>query len=140
MDLKFHKRDITPQVFGDTVKEKMLAAAKYRDAGVIGQGIVGVQTADSSWSLDRFEKLFREENTDIYLLAVDRSFAPANQQPMDFRTEQVTTYWLWICVNGKDEAVRTMTQFNIESYEQNIERLKDTGMMVLTETCPQTIG
>lgn len=133
MKLDFQKRDITPKVFGDTVREKMIAAARFKDCAVIGQGMVGVQTADPTWSLDRFEKLFREEKTDIYLLAVDRSLAPAGQEPMDFRTNQITPYWLWICCHGAQEAAMTMVQFGIESYTQNVERLKETGLLVVIQ-------
>jgi hypothetical protein len=128
-DFTLNKRDITPKVSGDTVREKMEAAIKFKDAAVIGQAMVAVQTLDSNWDMPAFERLFRELGNEIYLLAAMAHLCPTGQRPVDFRTGKQTAHWLWICVNGAVEASDTMKQFGLGTYEDNFENLKDTGIL-----------
>ena len=100
---------------------------------MIGQAMAEIMTTDHTWDLQGFEMLFRALNSPIYLLAAPVGPQQENQVPTDFRDGAKKTYWLWISVNGKPEAEATMCEFGIPSYQDNFERLADTGFLVTEE-------
>jgi len=116
-------------VRGANVRDTLRKAIKYRDCAVIGQALMAMLLADHSLNLIYFENALRELNSGVYLLAAPKYKMMKGQISLDPITKSVKEYWLWICVNGKEEADRTMSVFEIKDYEENLEKLKETGFL-----------
>jgi hypothetical protein len=133
MEMKFQERHITPKVGGDTVIDKILLASKFNDCAVYAQTMATVIQESPTWDFHKFELLFRELDLGVYLVAVTKDRAMPGQVPFNLKTGKEAPYWLWICVNGSEEAKAYMSEFSLPSYNENLERLKDTGILVVEE-------
>jgi len=127
--IKFEERKDTPRLSGDSVKEILLKADMFRDCAVIAQALVDIMK-EQDISLTDFEKIYRDRGSDTYLLAAPKEMLPPNQSAVNLETLEEKPYWLWICVNGEEEAKATMAKFKIKGYKDNIDMLSKTGFIL----------
>lgn len=102
----------------------------YRNAMVFGQAVIEVSKQFGFHPLAQIEELLREMQSDTYLLAV-----PFTSEMSDFTAklphsgaEEYPNY-LWICVNGSEEAEEKMLEIETTS-DQNVRDLVKTGVLV----------
>jgi len=129
MEATFQKRDITPKITGTNVLEILQKADVFKDAAAIGQALVDILIKDKNIDFAKLEKIYRGMGSDTYLLAAPNNQLQPNQKSLHPITKKETPYCLWICVNGEDDAEDTMKEFNIPSYEENLKRLEQTGVI-----------
>lgn len=127
--MDFTERHINPKFTVDSTVGKLKKAADYRDCDVMNQTLIDILKEDTSMNLVIIETMLRIMDNSIYLIAAPK-ISPGIIS-MNFSTKSEATYWLWICVNGLDEATLTMKEFNIASFEENLNRLRDTGFLVV---------
>lgn len=99
--------------------------SKTRNVMLISQALIDTMTKHKV-GLDYLESRLRKLNNMVYLLA--RSDVPEELISRDPLTKEQMDYWLWICVNGSNEALLRMVEFNL-TQEDNLEKLKRTGFL-----------
>jgi hypothetical protein len=118
------------------IENRLRQAAESRNSGVIGQALVDIMTEYPPIDLAYLEiqlRLF--EGCEVYLISAPNSQKAVTFQSMNVVNHNPTPYWLWICVNGKQEAEAQMKAFNIQTYAENVQRLRSTGFL----TTPQGV-
>ena len=98
-----------------------------RSALVISSAITHIVRHGPIISLGYLEGRYRDLDSPTYLLAAPRRLVPAGMHPRLIHNGAKAKYMLWICVNGRAEAERTMLQFDLADAEDNRLRLKETG-------------
>ena len=132
--MDFIERHITPKITADSTVGKLKKAADYRDCAVMGQALIDLLIEDTSLNLAIIETILRALDTPVYLIAAPKEKIPSGLISMNFSTKSEATYWLWISVNGLDEATKTMKEFGITSFEENLNMLRDAGFLVSPKT------
>jgi hypothetical protein len=83
---------------------------------------------------DDFEISLRRQDSPIYLLARPARFVPMGHTialPVGGGKSEPRGYFLWVEVNGKEEALRVMEEFGILTESENLRLLRqDTGVLV----------
>jgi hypothetical protein len=107
--------------------EQLNEAIYTRNCGYIGQFIM----QNPQYNLQWYESKFRELNTDIFLIAAPQEKNPnKNVIPYDFHNKKEMPFWIWIVVNGIDEAVKNLENFGYTSYSDNYNNLEHTGFLM----------
>ncbi len=102
-------------------------ADQYKNAVVIGQAFAEIARTFGKFSYLEMERMFRSFNSDTFLIAVP--FNLQNEfQCKDMVSKEEMPYYLWICVNGGEEAQQKLAEIEI-SPEENNNRLSITGML-----------
>jgi hypothetical protein len=145
---EFHLKPMQPTVNFDDAAVASLAdvdkllitadATLYRgrrNAMVIGMAIAHIvrQTQEPVCGLRYLEGRYRALASPTHLVAAPKSVAPPNTEPRSLRTGRLTKYHLWVCVNGAREAEDMLMKFEIHDATENLNRLDDTGMLVLKQ-------
>jgi hypothetical protein len=119
--------------------DKLLIAADYTlidgrcNAGLIGQAIFRISKSLSGISLPYLESRFRFFVSNTYLIAAPLVDVPKGLVALSLTSTEHTKYFLWVCVNGKGEASRTLKRYHTTS-EENAERLAETGFLFSHES------
>jgi len=130
--MEFIRRHIQPIIKEETIDLTLQSADKYRDCGVISQTIVEL-IHKYKLTFPEIEKRLRKLNSDTYLIATNKGQLKGQTSVDVMDLKKKRPYWLWISVNGKEEADQTLKEFGISSYEENLERLKSTGILIMDE-------
>jgi hypothetical protein len=115
--------------------DKLLIAADgllmdgRRSAVIIGQAHMHILKSMPTLSFTYFERRYRAFTSNTYLLAPAIKYLDERCEARHWKTNRLTKYFIWICVNGEKEARQTMHKFNIEDAESNLIRLEKTGFV-----------
>lgn len=138
MTIKFtHLPSFTMPVKTTSDVDRLLIYADYallngrRSSAMITTAIVYIRRKNPKLgSLRYLEGRLRALHSSSYLLAVPARFAPANVVPRMLDTDRPAKYFLWISVNGEQEAEVHAEQFGIDR-EQNLDWLEETGVLMI---------
>jgi len=98
----------------------------------LGETIREMISEDPEVTLLRVEKRLRELGSSVHLLA-----APLEQMRPGLEARNVdgslASYWLWICLYPR-ELESTRERFGIQSPQENLLRLRETGFLMLQDS------
>jgi hypothetical protein len=124
--------------FKNIIKEDQILSSvrfydSYRNCAIMSNWIMQACTNHKMTFID-IESLLRGKDCYSYLLGLPANTLPKYQKAVNFLspTHEVMPYFLWICVNGKEEAIKTLSEFGITE-EQNLVNLKQTGFICQEE-------
>lgn len=109
-------------------------ADPYKNAMAFGQAVADLDKHFGFHSIRHMEVILREMDSDTYLLAV-----PFTSEVEDFTSKLYHSgdheypYYLWICVNGWEEAQEKMEEIETNP-GLNLQDLEQTGMLVSKPT------
>lgn len=101
----------------------------YRHAAVMGQWVLSV-VQKYEMNFAEIEGFLRRHNCHTHLVSMPLSLLQEGQKSLDLSKESLDEkpYFLWICVNGKEEALENIRRLKLNA-EDNIHRLKETGFI-----------
>lgn len=107
-------------------------ADKYRNAMVFGQALMNIAKQFNRNPLRTVESLLRIAESDTYLVArptteLDDRFLSSNPG-----LEGQRAYYLWICVNGKEEQAALLAMLQV-SQDENLSMLDKCGFLSIKE-------
>jgi hypothetical protein len=107
------------------------------NVAVIGQILVPYLHEHPTVTLLDVEEGLRRLGANTHVVAVPQEKMAPNTPPgvraLHPATGQPARYWVWFCLHGEAEAVATMRSFGTLSVEENRERLRDTGFLMMGE-------
>ena len=149
---------VAPEVRGFISQmEEAMHRPEYNTAVVPMQLAVELWRMDKISSLAEFEKGLREMDSRVHFIAMPRealkekwAFIPVNDwdevvpeaeqpaqtssyqviYPSEVKNEGEPGYWLWVAVNGSEEAAKMRERLGVTE-EENAHRLKTTGVLAL---------
>lgn len=132
------KEDRTPRISNVTEQQidaKLRSLEPSLNAMVWTHGIVDLLKANSSVDLEFLEGRLRAIGSRTFLVAVAARLAPGGTVPKSVwaASPQVQDYFLWVAVNGAEEAAQRRREFGLSSVEDNADKLKRTGMLVIID-------
>lgn len=105
---------------------------RSRNAIVWSQGIINIQKTYPFADFLFIENRLRKMGSQTHLIG-----APISQAPAGLASRSLygipagnLEFYLWIGVNGPDEASRQLKAFGIESAEKNLQNLRRTGFLI----------
>lgn len=101
------------------------------NVATISEMLVDALREDPLCTFDVAEKRLRELGSKTYLLAVPKTYAPMGIQVVDVRELTPCDYYLWICLYGVEEAVRTRARYGIPNADMNLVWLRKCGVMTV---------
>jgi hypothetical protein len=101
----------------------------YKNAMVFGQAIIEISKQFGINPIREVEELLRDIDSDTHLVALPMDGIYQFSCRMPHTKDIEYNYYLWIGVNGEEEASKKMIEEGI-SREQNLENLESTGMLV----------
>jgi hypothetical protein len=124
-----------PSILEPTIDHTLAKAAAYRNCAVIGQALMNL--LNESWELIQdndicfayFEIQYRKMESCVYLIACPNHLLAPGTIGWDFKEKKEMPYGLWICVNGKAEAEKALKDFGTKDFQQNLQKLMQTGFM-----------
>jgi hypothetical protein len=107
------------------------AADRSRNVGVISRVLMSFREADPNLTWDVAERKLREWGSKTHLIAKPASTCPSEFEVRDPVSGEPAAFYLWVCLHGAEEALATMQQCDIDTFEANLANLKTCGVMVL---------
>jgi hypothetical protein len=95
---------------------------------LVGSTIARIMRQCTYVTLPYLEKRYRFFSSDTYLVAVPASTAPKNMVPKLIQSRELAKYFVWICINGREEVENILGRFDLD-YETNDERLSEAGFL-----------
>jgi hypothetical protein len=114
------------------VVETLLKADATRNLHIVGLAIKTI-IKDHSLQLQAIERIFRDKNCYTFLIARERKDLYSRDVkfllPPD---EKVKAYYLFISTRDKEDALKEVIEES-RSYEENFEKLNNTGFIIVDE-------
>ncbi len=118
------------QQISSSIDETLKKLEPYRNAAAWSQGFLQLIRAYPFVDFVLLEGRLRKLNSSAYLIAAPISTAANDVYARALYFPQGDLkYYLWISVNGKAEADKTMKDFGIKSYKENVQNLRQTGFL-----------
>jgi hypothetical protein len=109
---------------------------QVRDAKNFAQGLLQIKKTFGKWDLPGIETILRSFPNEIHLIAAPiteisdcEALAPKPGLCTEMDKESKLPYYLWVGVNGSQEADGRMKQLGI-NYQENLQRLSQAGLLV----------
>ncbi|KKP39659.1 MAG: hypothetical protein UR28_C0005G0032 [Candidatus Peregrinibacteria bacterium GW2011_GWF2_33_10] len=111
-----------------TILERTIKQPQYNNATVVAQFLVNVFNEIGRSDLAEVEKLLRDNDSRIYLIAVPVKFFGNQYESRLPNFSNTLNYALWICMNGLTEALVILSQHGT-STKKNEENLVNCGFL-----------
>jgi hypothetical protein len=110
------------------ILEEAIQQAQYNNAGTVSQFFVDIFNQLGHSDLSKIEELLRDSDSRIHLIAVPAEFFGDQFEATLPHSPHTLKFALWVCMNGPDEARKTLSQHRITS-EENNENLHECGFL-----------
>lgn len=124
-----------PEVFSSQERSQIMAYLKRvdesRHAAVIGQAVMEIYKHFQIFDLSALERIYRDMGSHTYFIAMPIEQAGSEYLAVSPLDDEFRPYYLWIEVNGKQEALKQLEQAGTPDFAENLKKLKETGMLII---------